>query len=234
MPGHGDRHEMVEEHAPAARVVEDRGLLDLPRDGREVGGQHPHREGQRDSRVDEDHRPVGVEKPEIEHHAERRQEENHGREHLRRDDRMQEDLAAGEAEARERIAGGDRDEAVEDHRPDGDDQAVLEVDGERDRRPEIDEIPENRVGRKPHRRVVRESRLRFQRRRDHLDERVQDDHQHQPEERRGGQARQPGTGPVVGVVHRSTFRHIRRVCKTAKARRMRKIRMATAAAEPTL
>jgi hypothetical protein len=85
------------------------GVLQLPRHRPEVVLEDPDRDRQRERRVGQDQRAVGVEQVERAHHQVERDDDRDARHHPRQQVDDQQHLAAAEPDARERV-GGERAE----------------------------------------------------------------------------------------------------------------------------
>ena len=86
-------------------AVDRRRVLELLRDRLEEAAQQPDREGERERRIGDDQRGVRVEQAEIADDDEERDDQQDMREHLRDEEEEAVGIAAGEADARQRIGG---------------------------------------------------------------------------------------------------------------------------------
>ena len=151
-------------------AVDPRGLDQLVGHRPEVRGHQVDVERQVQRRVEQDHRAVRVEQPELHHldvdrhHQEQRRDGDPG-EHEEVDGARQ-----APAELRERVAGERRAEDGERDRRGGDDHRVAEVDADVRARPRALERPEGQ-GRRQADLCVRPVGLRAERRRGHEQER---------------------------------------------------------------
>src|SRR5580765_2920264 len=181
--GRDEREQDLRERSDATGAVDHRRLLELLGDVEEKTAQRPDRERKREGHVREDHADVHALAPGqvvFREHDVERDDQTDLREHLDPDQRDDEELAAVEAELRERDRGEEGERDRDQHGDDDDDHAV------RSRAPEVRtvhrvlEVLERRVHREEARLQLVELVGRLERAREHPVDR--EDHHHEDEQ----------------------------------------------------
>src|SRR6185503_18600833 len=120
-----ERQRDAHERAETRGAQRHRGLFELTRNAVEDTRRHDYNEGQDHRRMDDHDAEERVVQPDADERHRQRDREDRDREHLRRQDREMEHVAAREPEPRQRVAGRRPDREAQDDRAERDDDAVL-------------------------------------------------------------------------------------------------------------